>query len=207
MKIITIAAGPVNTNAYILYDESTLNGVLIDPGAEADKITDEIDKAGIKIVAILVTHGHFDHIGAVDELRERLGVPAYASQKEADLAADVNLNCSTALRREIVCKIDKIIEENEILDFDFVKIDTIFTPGHTHGHNCFYLATENVLFSGDCLFKNSYGRYDLPTSNFEQLKASLFKLFELPNETKVYPGHGTPTEISYEKNNNPILKS
>jgi glyoxylase-like metal-dependent hydrolase (beta-lactamase superfamily II) len=91
-----------------------------------------------------------------------------------------------------------------VLDLGFARVQGLFTPGHTHGHTAFYMPDHDLLFSGDCLFKNGYGRYDLPTANYEDLKTSLFELFKLPEETKVFPGHGPLTTIGFEKQNNPI---
>jgi len=207
MNILTMPVGIVGTNAYILHNEGSVDAVLIDPGCEADRIQEELAKRGLKIVAILLTHGHFDHIGAVDELREALGVDVYASQLEAELATDTFLNgCKPMGRPDVVCTVNKYIDSKQVLDMAGLEIHAIFTPGHTHGHMCFYIPKHNTLISGDCLFKGSYGRHDLPTSNFDQLKASLFRLFDLPDHTDVYPGHGSSTTIGFEKKNNLIVK-
>ena len=206
MKIITLTVGPVSTNSYILYDDLTLKGILIDPGDEAIRILAEIGGLGLDIVAVLVTHGHFDHIGAVDRTASALEVPVYGSKQDAALAADINLNRSGLMGRDpITCKITEFLTDEQVLDFGFVKIHALFTPGHTHGHMCYYLPTENILFTGDLLFKGTHGRYDMPTANYEHLKQSLFRLFEFPEHTKVYPGHGETTDIGYEKHHNMIF--
>ena len=206
MKILVMQVGPVSTNAYIVYDEATLKGFVIDPGDESVAIQAEIGGRGLDIVAILVTHGHFDHIAAVDKLKAALEVDVYASELDAQICASVELNRSNMMGRETVtCKIDKYLKDGEELDLGFAKIKAIHTPGHTHGHLCYYLLGQNIIFTGDTLFKGTYGRHDLPTANFEYLKQSLGKLFELPDETKVYPGHGPSSTIGYEKKHNLIL--
>ncbi|MCL2854394.1 MAG: MBL fold metallo-hydrolase [Defluviitaleaceae bacterium] len=205
MNIVTMPVGVVGTNAYILHNDGATEAVLIDPGCEATHIQQELEKRGLTLVAILLTHGHFDHIGAVDALREALGVDVYSSELEAELAADTYLNgCKPMRRPEVVCTVTKYIEGGQMLNIAGLEIHAISTPGHTHGHLCFHLPAHSTLFSGDCLFKGSYGRHDLPTSDFDQLKASLFRLFELPDDTDVYPGHGSATTIKYEKKHNPI---
>ncbi|MDR2166345.1 MAG: MBL fold metallo-hydrolase [Clostridiales bacterium] len=207
MKVLTMPVGPVETNCYITFSENCKCGILIDPGAEPVKILAEIAQRGIRIFAIFATHGHFDHIGAVDRLRGALEVPAYASQLEAEIAGNVELNRSGVMGREpITCQFDKFLLHERMLDMGFARIKPLLTPGHTQGHTALYLPDHDILFSGDCLFKEGYGRYDLPTSDFEKLKKSLISLFELPEHTRVFPGHGPPTTIRHEKLHNPILK-
>jgi len=206
---LTIPVGFAQTNAYICYDDEARKGILIDPGADAAKIMAKIAAHKITITAILLTHGHLDHIGAVDELRSTLSVPTYTSKKEAVLANDQNMNGTAFFRMPpITATIDHFVEHNqELNDFGCGKIRALSTPGHTYGHLSFYLPNADILFSGDCLFHESYGRYDLPTGNFEVLKQSLASLFTLPPQTIVYPGHGQSTTIEHEKINNLIHKS
>jgi len=210
MKTMTlpIPVGFAQTNAYICYDHDTKKGILIDPGGEAAKIRGIIDKHGINIAAILLTHGHLDHIGASDELRDSLKVAVYTSKKEAHLANDQNLNGTSLFRmKPINVTVDHFLQDGEEVDFGCGKITVMHTPGHTHGHLSFYLPHADILFSGDCLFRDSYGRYDLPTGDFPTLRQSLMMLFDLPAQTVVYPGHGPSTTIEYEKINNHIHKS
>ena len=210
MKImtLTIPVGFAQTNAYICYNDNTRKGILIDPGSEADKIRGQASALGITITAILLTHGHLDHIGAVDELRQALKVATYTSKKEAALANDQNLN-GTALFNmpPITVTVDHFLEHDQEIDLGAGKIRVVSTPGHTHGHLSFYIPDAGILFSGDCLFHESYGRYDLPTGDFPTLKQSLMTLFALPPETAVYPGHGPSTTIEHEKIHNLIHKS
>ena len=207
MKIIDLQVGPVQTKCYIAYDEVSKKGIVVDPGDEAVRILAEIGQLGLDICAIFVTHGHFDHIAAVDRLRESLEVPAYASALEAQICADADLNCSApAGKGNITCVIDKHLSDNEVIDLGFVKITALLLPGHTHGQMAYYLPEHKIVFTGDNMFKESYGRYDLPTANFADLKKSLNRLLSLPGETIVYPGHGGTTTIAHENQNNPILR-
>ena len=206
--VLTIPVGFAQTNAYICYDDATRKGVLIDPGSDANKILTQINALKLNIGAILLTHGHLDHIGAADELRGTLGVAIYTSKKEAALANDQNLN-GTALfnMSAITVTVDHFIEDSDEFDYGCGKIRVLSTPGHTHGHLSFYLPHADILFSGDCLFHESYGRYDLPTGDFATLKQSLQALFTLPPQTMVYPGHGQSTTIGHEMAHNLIVTS
>lgn len=204
MEVFVMSVGIAQTNAYIL--QNGAQAVVVDPGGEAERIREEVEKHGLKVVGILLTHGHFDHIGAVDELGVYWDVPVYASKLEAELAVDGFLNgCKSFGLPNVVCTVSEFVGAGQVLDLAGLEIHAIFTPGHTHGHMCFYFPQHNVLISGDCLFKGGYGRYDLPTGDFQQLKASIFRLFELPEDTIVYPGHGDATSIGFEKKNNLIV--
>ena len=210
MKIMThtIPVGFAQTNAYICYDDAARKGILIDPGGEADKIRAVVSKHGITVAAILLTHGHLDHIAASDEMRGALGVPVYASEKEAQLANDQSLNGTEAFRMPpITAVVDNFIGRGDELDFGCGKIRVLCTPGHTHGHLSYYIPQAGMLFSGDCLFRESYGRYDLPTGSFHALRQSVMSLLVLPPQTVVYPGHGPTTTIAHEQTHNLIHKS
>ena len=205
-KVITLVVGSVRTNTYIYYNEENRHGVIIDPGAEAGKILTEAKAHNLDIKGILLTHGHFDHTKAADELRNALNIPIYASEEDAALANDPAL-CGTAAfkMKPITVTVDKILRDNEELDFGFGKIQVLHTPGHTHGSVCLYAPDDDIIFTGDCLFKESYGRYDFPTGKLSALKNSLQRLFDiLPEKTVVYPGHMEATTMGHEKLHNPI---
>jgi len=208
MKILTLQVGPVNTNCYIAYDEKSLKSFIIDPGDEAIRISAEVGKLGLDIQAIFVTHGHFDHIDAVDRLRTSLEAPSYCSEADSIICASDELNCSTlGIGRIVTCVIDNILTDGEIVDLGWTKITAMLLPGHTHGQMAYYLPEHKIIFTGDNLFKGSYGRHDLPTANFKDLQASLKRLFALPADVTVLPGHGPQTSIGYEAQHNPILSS
>ncbi|MCL2170363.1 MAG: MBL fold metallo-hydrolase [Defluviitaleaceae bacterium] len=207
MKILTMQVGSGGTNCYIAYDEKSLKGFIVDPGDDAIAIMAEIGNRNIEVEGIFVTHGHYDHIAAVNRLRDSLEVPSYCSELDAEVCASDHLNCSVAgARKSIVCVIDKYLSDGEVVDFGWVKITALLLPGHTHGQMAYYIPEHGVVFTGDNLFKDAYGRYDLPTANFEQLKASLNRLFTLPADTQALPGHGRSTTIGHEAKNNPILR-
>jgi len=205
-KVITLVVGSVRTNAYIYYNEENRCGVIIDPGAEANKILVEVKAHNLDIQGIFLTHGHFDHTKAADEVRNALDVPIYALEEDADLANNPDQNGTAAFKmKPMTVTIDKILHDNEELDFGFGKIQVLHTPGHTHGSVCFYAPDDDIIFTGDCLFKEAYGRYDFPTGKLSTLKNSLQRLFAtLPEKTLVYPGHMETTTIGHEKTHNPI---
>jgi len=206
-KIITMPVGPVGTNAYIFYNETSRKGVLIDPGDEADKILNRIKAEQLSISAILLTHGHFDHIGAVNDIRQSLGIPVYATEKEAVIANDQKLNGTKFFgMKPMTANVDEFLAIDSEIDFGCGILRILSTPGHTHGSVSFYSAAENILFSGDCMFRESYGRHDLPTSNFESLRQSMMMLLKLPADTRVYPGHGLSTTIGHERMHNLIVR-
>ena len=205
-KIITMSVGPVGTNAYIFYNEATHKGVLIDPGCEAEKILNRIKSESLSISAILLTHGHFDHIGAVNDVRQALNIPVYATEKEAVIANDQKLNGTKFFgMAPMTASVDEFLVPDSEINLGCGILRILSTPGHTHGSISIYSAAEKTLFSGDCMFRESYGRHDLPTSNFESLKQSMMMLLKLPEDTEVYPGHGLPTTIGHEKIHNLII--
>ncbi len=204
--IIKRTVGSVETNCYIMVNDASHECFIVDPGDEADVLANAIEDAGAVPKAILLTHGHFDHIYAVESLTKKYGIPVYASEKEAELLKTPQLNCSAFYGREASVIPENYIEDGDIFEIAGFKIKGIHTPGHTKGSMCFYIESEGVLFSGDTLFKESVGRTDLPTGNTHLLLESLRdKIIVLPAETKIYPGHGPKTELDYEKRNNSYM--
>lgn len=207
MEIKNLVLGPVSTNCYFLINEETKETILIDPADKAERIYDKLLGEQLMPVAILLTHGHFDHIMAVEEIARKYSIPYYIHEQEADLLENPDLNGAFMLRSNIAAKRDQILKDSEILTLAGFSIEVIHTPGHTAGSVCYYLQKEKVLLSGDTLFYESLGRTDLPTgSRAAILKSLQERLFELPEDTKVYPGHGMTTTIGHEKNNNPFLR-
>ncbi|MCL1822772.1 MAG: MBL fold metallo-hydrolase [Oscillospiraceae bacterium] len=206
MKIIINVLGPVQTNSYFIINEDINETFIIDPEEDAHYIIKKCKELQVKPVAILLTHGHFDHVGAVGDLKELLKLPVYAGAEEEKLLADPALNGSAKLgRTPLTVKTDKWLKDGEITELAGFFVKTIATPGHTSGSVCYYIENENVLFCGDTLFNESFGRTDFPTGSQEKLADSIInKLFTLPDETVVYPGHGGSTTIRHEKENNPI---
>jgi len=167
---------------------------------------DVIKENGLKLKYILLTHGHYDHIGAVDEIKIETGAQILAHAAEDALLKEADLNLSklgTGKALSITC--DRLLEDGDIIELGAGKLTVIHTPGHTAGCACFYDEENNVLFSGDTLFKGTTGRYDLPTSDGNALFSSIKnKLFTLPDDTKVFPGHEAGTTIGWEKSNNRV---
>ncbi len=206
MIIKTLVVGALETNCYIFADEITKEALIIDPGSNEIYILEELSKNNFKPKAILLTHGHFDHIGAVEQLKNELHIPVYIHEKEQIIMENSNYNLSSVFsQNKLELKADRLL--NETLTFGDIVLKIIFTPGHTPGGVCYYYEKEHILFSGDTLFLNSMGRTDFPYGNYQELVNSIKnKLFLLPNETKVFSGHGDVTTIGKEKKYNLCLK-
>ncbi|KAA0549428.1 MBL fold metallo-hydrolase [Bacillus sp. BGMRC 2118] len=208
MKWRRMPLGPIGTNAYILSNEKK-ESIIIDPGAEAHKIFAYVNEYKLQPLAILLTHAHYDHIGAVDEVREKYTIPVYIHKKEKNWLIDPALNLSFRvpyLEPLRLKEAEEILDgEGELSIGDFVF--TVFeTPGHSPGSISFYFKKDHVVFSGDALFEGSIGRTDLPGGNTEQLLRSIHdKLLTLPEETLVLSGHGLETTIQQEMDTNPFL--
>ncbi len=204
MNIETIEVGLMGVNCYILRNGDKC--VVIDPGDDADRICEYMSKNGCEPVAILLTHGHFDHIGAVDELVERFGnIRVYAAKDEKALLNDPALNCTARVGRPKTVSIDTELQDGQMFTEAGIQFNVLATPGHTAGSICFQILDGHVLFSGDTLFKGSMGRTDLPTGDGSVIFDSLRELASLPDDYAVYPGHGSSTTIGEEKRNNPFM--
>lgn len=205
-RILTILAGPVRTNVYIIYHEDTREGLLIDPAEEAGKIKKKITELGIKPGGILLTHGHFDHMGAAEALKQEYGIKIYCFQEEEELLGREDLNLSAVFGRGFTLKADETFLDGQELKLSGFTIRVMHTPGHTKGSCCYYFEEEQLLFSGDTLFAESVGRTDFPTGDGKALARSIReKLFCLEEATPVYPGHNEATSIGHEKQYNPCV--
>lgn len=203
MFIKSLVVGDVQTNCYIVSAYDSGECVVIDPGDYADYILSEVEKNGYAVAAILLTHGHFDHILAVSDIREKTGCKVYAYEGERELLKEPKLNVSVAHRMVVSETADVYCSEGDIINEAGFSFEVIATPGHTIGSVCYYVKDEAVLFSGDTLFEMSVGRTDLPTGSTSTLIRSIKeKLFKLPDNVEVYPGHGPATGIGFEKKNN-----
>ena len=196
--------GPIQTNCYFLYREDTKECLIIDPGYEADKIEAYVQKKQLHVAGILLTHGHFDHITAADEVRKKFQTKIYASGKEKELMADPRMNVSVMMGDSVSLKADVWLEDGQELEMLGETMRCILTPGHTGGGMCFYFPKACMLFSGDTLFQESVGRTDFPTGSSRELIRSVReKLLVLPEAVRVYPGHGLMTTIRDEQMFNP----
>ena len=207
MEIKCLILGLVRTNCYIVYTEDTKKAVIIDPAAESRRIIEELEELGVNPEAILLTHGHFDHMLAADSLRNRYHIPVCVLEEDAELLEQPELNCSERfLRMSYATFADELLSDGQQLSYIDGKLKVIATPGHTAGSCCYYAAEENILFSGDTLFQGSVGRTDLPTAKASQISVSIREnLFVLPEDTLVLSGHGEETTIGEEKQHNPYV--
>lgn len=200
------AVGSLGANCYLYTCIKTKKAVIIDPGAEGKKIHRWVLEKGVTVDYILLTHGHIDHIGAVDELKELLGnVPVGIHSGDATMLTDGRKNLSGYIGQSLVQKkADILLEDGQELTVGDERLKVISTPGHSPGGVCF-LCSEG-LFSGDTLFAGSIGRTDFPNGSMNQLLDGVKKkLLILPEETRVFPGHGEETTIREEKRDNPFL--
>jgi glyoxylase-like metal-dependent hydrolase (beta-lactamase superfamily II) len=195
MNLKTLAVGPLETNCHIVWDEASKLAMVIDPGDEPDRIMDYAE--GLDIKYIVLTHAHFDHAGAVPEIKQATG--AAIAFHPGDMEAYRSVSEQAAFwgfQSDPMPEPDIMLTESDKLDLGAMSFKVLHTPGHSPG--CICLLGEDVLFSGDTLFKGSVGRTDLPGGDMEQLKASFRRLLELPPETRVLPGHGSASTISEE---------
>lgn len=202
-----IVVGPVQTNCYFLKNKETEGILILDPGAWEDRIIAALEKLEGKPVGILLTHGHYDHICAANELREHYKIPIYALKEEEKLMADPMGNLSGAWSgTSYTVKADQWLEDGQEETLAGFSVKVLHTPGHTSGSCCYWLKEEGVCMSGDTVFCGSCGRTDLPTGSMSQMRDSLHRLFEiLPEETQIFPGHGEETDAAFEKVHNPYL--
>ena len=196
----------LRTNCYLVESEETKEGFLVDLAACPPELPGYIRQEGMKMRAVLLTHGHFDHIMGLDDFLREFPVPVYAQEEEKILLTDAAMNASSEYAHAYTFSSAQYLKDGEELDVAGIKIRTLHTPGHTIGGCCYYLPEEHVLFSGDTLFYGSTGRTDFPTGSQSRLVRSIReKLFSLPDDTVVYPGHMEKTTIGFEKKNNPFL--
>ena len=200
IKIRSVLVSECYTNCYLCMNTETKEGFIVDPGDDEVKISANVSHIEMKPVAILLTHGHFDHIGAVEKLKKRYDIPVYASEVEDRLLLDNRANLSSMFGEPTMICADKFLRDGENVNIAGFDIKFILTPGHTPGSGCYYIADENVLFSGDTLFHASRGRTDFPGGSEAAIINSIKeKLLKLPGNTDVYPGHMDTTKIDNEK--------
>lgn len=205
LKIRCHVLGAVATNCYLVFDEETREAVIIDPADNGAFLLNQCDEHSLTPKAILLTHGHFDHIYAVPDLIRAFPMPVFAGKKEENLLKDPSLNLSVTYGDGVSVKRTEPVEDGQEISLLGRTWKVLETPGHTEGSVCYYLEEENMLFSGDTLFCESYGRTDFPTGSSRKLTASVTeKLFSLPDKVNVYPGHESQTTIGHEKKYNPL---
>lgn len=205
LKYAIIPSGPLEVNCVVIYNDE--KGLIFDPGGSIERITDFFDKNRIVPELILNTHGHFDHIGAVSDLKRRYSIPFAMSKKDEFLLRQASVHASFfGLPPVISPEIDLDIHEGSRIENSVADITVFDTPGHTPGGLSFYIEALNILITGDTLFNGSVGRTDFPYSDFDELKKSIRKLYNLKDDTVVIPGHGELTKIGIEKRGNPFVR-
>jgi len=195
----------LEVNAIIAYDNESLKGVLIDPGEEPETIMSAVEGAGVTLKSIVLTHGHGDHIGAVDILRHDLSLPVAIGRLDAGMLTNSGLNLSADFGFSLELEpADRLLDEGDRVDVGSFSFEVIHTPGHTRGS--ISLKSGEDVIVGDLIFCGSVGRTDLPGGSFQTLLSSIRdKILSLPDETRLYPGHGPMTTVGRERAGNPFL--
>ena len=206
LKVNQYVVGPVQTNCYFAINDELKELLIIDPGASARQLAERVRAEGCHPVAILLTHGHFDHATAAEELAKEFDIPIYAHEDEKETLEDSELNASWMMGDHLIFHADVFVKDEEELDLAGFHIRVLHTPGHTVGGCCYYFPYEEVVFSGDSLFCTSIGRTDFKKgSTSDLIRAIKEKLMTLPDRTTVYPGHNDVTTIENERMYNPYL--
>jgi hydroxyacylglutathione hydrolase len=207
MDVRMFTVGPVQENCFLFRHDGAERALIVDPGEEPPTILGAVDQLGVTVEAILVTHCHFDHIGAVAPVAQATGAPVYVSEIERPVLADIMRYVPFAgLGPYESYEADHTLKGGEKLELAGFEIDVLFTPGHSPGHLTYSVPAEQAIFSGDVLFQSSVGRTDLPGGDWETLLDSIGHLIEtLPPETLVYPGHMGITSLGDERRTNPFL--
>jgi hydroxyacylglutathione hydrolase len=208
MILQTLQVGPLMVNCYIVGDERTREVVVIDPGGDVRKIHDAVMQGRSRVVAIVLTHAHFDHVLGVSGLKQETGAPLMVGEEEAPILMTVKGQAEFfGLAMPVPPAPDQLLKAGDEIAAGGLRLQVIATPGHTPGGICLYGQKDNVLFSGDTLMRGGIGRTDLPGGSMEALMLSIrTRLMTLPPETIVYPGHGMVTTIGEEKMLNPFLQ-
>lgn len=207
MLIESIVVGPLGVNCFILGDRQSNEGMIVDPGADCDKILAAVSRFGLTVKYIVNTHGHFDHVGCNRPVQEKTGAELLIHEKDVPLLSQASRSAQMyGLSVEDSPAPSRFLTDGMRLELGKRSIEILHTPGHTQGGCCLLLAGQGVVITGDTLFADSVGRTDLPGGSHEQLIASIkAKLMPLPDETVVWPGHGPSSTIGRERRMNPYI--
>ncbi|MGN0133000.1 MAG: MBL fold metallo-hydrolase [Lachnospiraceae bacterium] len=207
LKIGKFVLSACATNCYFVYEEGKKDVIFFDPGDQGEMIYEKLKEAGFSVAAIYLTHGHFDHIEGCNELKKLCGAKVYALDEEADICRDVRLNLSEDFGMAYTVEPDAYVHDGDICTEAGISFRVIATPGHTKGSCVYYFEDAGILIGGDTLFLESVGRTDFPTGSMsEQVRSIREKLLVLPDEVKVFAGHGESTTIGHERKYNPFVQ-
>lgn len=209
MKIEQYLVGPIQTNCYFAINEDTNELVVIDPGASGRRLADMAIEKGYNPVAILLTHGHFDHADGVEDFISSFehDIPVYIHEAEKDTLKDSEKNVSLMMGVSKSYRADVFVRTDQILDIAGFRIKVLFTPGHTEGGCCFYFIDDKCVFCGDSIFAGSIGRTDFPGGSMSTLVHSVQdNILSLPDDTRLFPGHDSTTDVGREKKYNPFFQ-
>ena len=201
MKIKTVVVGPIATNCYIVWDENSKEAFLIDPGDEHEQISKVLEDLKLDLKAVILTHGHFDHVTALPHVKELKDVPVYLHKDDQFLVTGAVPKFAGLFGYKATTLEDlNFLSDGQLIKVGDMTIKIIHTPGHTPGGVCVYLEKQKVLFAGDTLFYKDHGRVDLPAGSGDKIIGSLKRILSLHGDVKVYPGHGRSTTIDNERN-------
>jgi len=206
LEVRQLTVGPIAENCFIVRSKGAEKALLIDPGEEPERIVAEIEQTGAAVEAILITHCHFDHVGAVAPLARATGAPVYVPEIEVPILADLTSFTMPGFGPYESYEADEVVKGGETLELAGLTLDVLFTPGHSPGHVTYAVRDEEAIFSGDVLFQGSVGRVDLPGGDGPTLIQSIQTLLDSQSaETTVYPGHMGVTTLGAERATNPFL--
>lgn len=205
MEIKTVITGNIEENCHLIWDENK-RCLVIDPGDDCNRILKAISENHLTVEKIVLTHGHYDHVGAVNELKKATGATVIAHLEEKELILNPELSLARYISPDFaVPQVDSYVKEGDVISVGELSFTVMHTPGHTRGGMCLY--GHGVLFSGDTVFYGTLGRWDFPTGDLSKLAHSIIKrIFSLPDETVIYSGHGPKTTVGMEKKQNEVLR-
>lgn len=204
MKIERFIVGIMQVNGYVVYDENTWETVIIDPGDEAEVFQQYIEQNQLKLKGIILTHCHYDHIGAVEELKEKYNCFVYIHKKDMEGLKNSNINYSMPIAGKTEGVIaDRLLQDGDSVRIGELPLEVIHTPGHTAGSICLKVKNQKIIFTGDTVFRDEIGRMDLASGSETDMKKSIIdKISNWPEDTKIYPGHGDTATMEYIKRKN-----
>ncbi|HWR16203.1 MAG TPA: MBL fold metallo-hydrolase [Terriglobales bacterium] len=199
--------GPLQCNCSVVGDETTREAIVIDPGDDISRVLSVVQKHGLKVKQVLITHGHIDHVGGAMKLKQATGAPILMNTNDMSQLGMLDMQAAwIGMAAPGMVKIDASLDHGGKISAGTLEANILHTPGHTEGSTCIYFESEKKLIAGDTLFAGSIGRTDLPGGDFDKIMRSLHQqLMQLPDEVVVIPGHGPATTIGEEKETNPFL--